>query len=158
MARLLIALASLTLAAGCGAAPAPPIELDGLWSAGPAACSEDVGVRFTPDAIVAAYQDQQEILFAAPRYEVLGDEPFRVRIEYRLPHAGVRGVAGARGVLVLAQADDGALSTESHALLDGRTGAARMRLKDDPATTLLALEPCGPRRGRGVGLRGLTAR
>jgi len=158
MARMLIALASLTLAAGCGPAPAPPLELDGLWSAGPAACSEDVGVRFTAEAIVAAYQDQEETLFAAPRYAVLDGDPFRVRIEYRLPRAGGRGVAGARGVLVLAQAEDGALSAESHALLDGRTGAARLRLRDDPATKLLALEPCGPRRGRGVGLRGLTAR
>lgn len=157
MARVLFALAALALASGCGGASAPPVELDGLWSSGPAACAADVGVRFTPGAIVAAYEDQSETLFAQPQYQVVSNEPFRVRIEYRLPRRpGGGGVAGARGVLVVAETEDGRLMAESHSMRDGRTGAARMRMKDDPAFALLALEPCGPRRGRSPGLRGLT--
>lgn len=157
MARLLIALAGLALASGCSVS-APPAELQGLWSAGPAACAEGVGVRFNADAIVAAYQDQHEVLFARPRYEVLAGESFRVRIEYKLPRrTGAPRVAGARGVLIVSQAEDGRLAAESHALMDGRTGAARLRMRDDPATSLLALEPCGARGGRSVGLRGLTS-
>ncbi len=156
MARVLIALSLLTLACGCGA-PAPPSALAGLWSPGPAACEAQVGVRFTARAIVAAYQDQSETLFAQPRYQVLPGEPFRVRIEYALPRrAGAPRVAGAHGVLVLALGGDGALAAESHALMDGRTGAARVRLEDDPAQSLLALRPCGPRPGRATGLRGLS--
>lgn len=157
MARLLFAFAALALASGCGGASAPPAELDGLWSSGPAGCEADVGVRFTEHAIVAAYEDQNETLFAHPRYDVIDTEPFRVRIEYQLPRRpGGGGVAGARGVLVVMETDDGRLMAERHAMLDGRTGAARMRMKEDPALALLALEPCGPRRGRSPGLRGLT--
>jgi len=156
MARVLFALAALAFASGCGAS-APPAELGGLWSSGPAACAADVGVRFTSRAIVAAYQDQNETLFARPRYQVLAREPFRVRIEYRLPRRASRASDG-RGVLVVLQAEDGRLEAESHAMLDGRTGAARLRMQDDPAMSLLALAPCGPRGGRSVGLRGLTAR
>lgn len=156
---MLIALAGLALASGCGGASAPPAELGGLWSATPAACAAGVGVRFTERAIVAAYQDQNETLFARPRYEVLAGDIFRVRIEYALPHrAGGARVAGGRGVLVLAQGADGRLAAETHAILDGRTGAARLRLEGDSAKTLLALGPCGQRSGRSVGLRGLTAR
>lgn len=155
---MFIALVGLAFAAGCSP-PAPPAELQGLWSAGPAACAEHVGVRFTPHAIVAAYQEQTETLFARPRYEVLTQEPFRVRIEYQLPQrVRAAGAIGGRGVIVLAQAEDGRIEAESHALLDGRTGAARMRMQNDPAVSLFTLEPCGPTRGRGVGLRGLTSR
>lgn len=156
MARLMIALAGLALAAGCSAGAAPPAELGGLWSAGPAACEAGVGVRFAPGAIVASYQGQNETLFLQPRYQVLADnDAFRVRIEYALP-GGAR--VGGRGVLVLALNEDGSLTPETHTMLDARTGAARTRLIDDPAKALLALSPCGPARGRGVGLRGFTAR
>lgn len=156
MARFLIALGLLALACGCGAS-APPAALSGLWSPGPAACEAQVGVRFTPRAIVAAYQEQSETLFASPRYEVLAGESLRVRIEYALPRrTGAPHVAGAHGVLVLAFGADGALHAESHTLMDGRTGAARVRLEDDPAQTLLSLRPCGPRPGRATGLRGLS--
>lgn len=154
MARTLLALALAGLAAGCGGVQAPPPALHGLWGPGPAACEAGVGVRFTAGAIVAAYQDQAEPLFAAPRYEVLSADPFRVRIEYRLP----AGPGGGRGVLVLVQDEAGRLSAETHALLDARTGAARLRLEGDPAARLMALEPCGPRPGSATGLRGLSAR
>ena len=71
--------------------------------------------------------------------EVLAGEPLRVRIEYALPRrTGAPHVAGAHGVLVLAFGADGALHAESHTLMDGRTGAARVRLEDDPAQTLLS--------------------
>lgn len=153
MARMWIALAGLALAAGCSAASRPPAELDGLWSSGPAACAEGVGVRFLSDAIVAAYQDQRETLFARPRYAVLEDgQTFRVRIEYSMPS----GRAYGRGVLVVERANDGGLAAQTHALMDTRTGAAHMRLQDDPAKALLALHPCGPQHGRRGGLRGLS--
>jgi hypothetical protein len=158
MARLFFALVALTLASGCGGGSAPPAELGGLWSAGPAACAAGVGVRLESDAIVAAYQDQSETLFARPRYAVLEhDDLSRVRIESALPRRPGGPRVGGRGVLVLAQAPDGRIAADSHTLLDGRTGAARLQLEDDPAFTLLALQPCGGPRGRG-GLRGLTAR
>ncbi|MCR6645680.1 MAG: hypothetical protein NVV62_14785 [Terricaulis sp.] len=156
MARTLIALALLGLAAGCGGVSAPPQALHGLWGPSVAACEAGVGVRFTPGAVVAAYQDQAEPLFAAPRYEVLNADPFRVRIEYRLPAKA--GPGAGRGVLVLAQDEAGRLSAVTHAFLDARTGAARLRLEGDPAARLMALQPCGPRPGSATGLRGLTAR
>jgi hypothetical protein len=82
MARLILALASLAFAAGCSAGAAPPAELGGLWSAGPAACDAGVGVRFEADAIVISYQNQDETLFLQPRYSVHESaEAFRVRIE-----------------------------------------------------------------------------
>ncbi|HRE44852.1 MAG TPA: hypothetical protein PKY87_12915, partial [Terricaulis sp.] len=61
-------------------------------------------------------------------------------------------------MLVLAQDDSGRLSAVTHAFLDTRTGAARLRLEGDPAAQLMALQPCGPRPGSATGLRGLTAR
>jgi hypothetical protein len=157
MARAVPPLALLGLAlAGCAAASPPP-ELEGLWSAGPAACNAGVGVRFRADAIEAVYDREVETLFAHPRYAVEpGGDVFRVRIVYdlpRLPNGG--GARGAHGVLVLAQQPDGSLAAERHALVDARTGAARMRLVNDPAANLLSLEPCGAHpwreelRGRG---------
>jgi hypothetical protein len=153
-ARLLIALAGLSVAGACGQAP-PPVELDGLWSAGLAACEAGVGVRFGIESIEAVYDERTETLFAHPRYEVLEDgRDFRVRITYELPYVagGVRS-AGAHGVVTLARLDD-RLEPVGHALIDGRTGAARVRLVDDPVSTALSLTPCGghpwrePLRGR----------
>lgn len=145
MARRISALLGLALAAGGCAGAAPPDELDGLWSAGPAACAAGVGVRFGADAIEAVYDDEAEILFEQPRYEeVSSEDRFRVRITYALPRlpGGARS-AGAHGVIVLAQQPGGGLAPEAHTLLDPRTGAARMRLANDPAVALLTLEPCG---------------
>jgi hypothetical protein len=56
--------------------------------------------------------------------------------------AGGAHTLGARGVLVLARQPDGSISPERHTLIDGRTGAARARIIDDPAAVLL-LQPCG---------------
>lgn len=145
MARAAIALFGLVLA-GCAAAKAgPPAELNSLWSAGPAACAAGVGVRFRSDAIEAVYDDEVETLFERPRYhlEHVG-EAFRVRIVYDLPRAiGGPAATGAHGVLVLARQPNDGIAPIAHALLDGRTGAARVRIADDPAVALLTLEPCG---------------
>ncbi len=154
MARIRFAVLGVVLAAaGCGGA-APPTELAGLWSAGAAACAAGVGVRFERDAILAVYDRQAETLFAKPRYQIIapGDD-FRVRIEYRLPRmaGGARSV-GARGVLVLARRGEG-LAPATHNLADGRTGAVRLRVADDPAAALLTLIPCGDHPWR-EGLRG----
>jgi hypothetical protein len=154
-APLLIALAGLSVAGACGQTP-PPVELNGLWSAGLAACEAGVGVRFGMESIDAVYDDEQtETLFAHPKYEVLDDgRDFRVRIRYELPYVvgGARS-AGAHGVLVLARQDDRLLPV-GHTLIDGLTGAARVRLVDDPVDNALSLTPCGahpwrePLRGR----------
>lgn len=156
MPRLRLALVGLALLAGCGGGVRTPSELGGLWSAGQAACAAGVGVRFTPEAIEAVYDEQRETLFARPRYQVLErGEQFRVRIVYELPHRpGGARIAGARGVLVLVR-DEDRIELASHAMMDGRTGAARMRIGDDPVSAALSLEPCGPHPWRG-GLRGLT--
>jgi len=157
-ARTAVLSAALLAFAGC-ARERPPAELGGLWSAGQAACAAGVGVRFTEDAIEAVYENQRETLFASPRYRLEGrGDAFRVRIQYDLPHrpGGARGL-GARGVLVLARDDAGRLAPVRHNMLDGRTGAARLRFVDDPAVAALSLEPCGPHPWRG-GLRGLSTR
>lgn len=151
--RLLTALLCLALA-GCAGAR-PPEELAGLWSAGSAACTAGVGVRFRGDAIQAVYDRQVETLFAEPRYEVEDrGEHFRVRITYDLPSiaGGVRA-AGARGELVLARQPNGGLAPAAHALIDTRTGTTRLRIAGDPVATLMTLEPCGPHPWR-EGLRG----
>ncbi len=141
MARSPIALLGLALAACAGASP--PQELAGLWSAGPAACAAGVGVRFRADSIQAVYEDGIETLFANPRYEIEPGDTFRVRIVYDLPEVtGGAHTEGARGVLVLARQRDGSIAPERHTLIDGRTGAARTRILDDPAAVLL-LQPCG---------------
>lgn len=143
MARAAIALFSLLLA-GCAGAR-PPEELAGLWSAGPAACANGVGVRFGEEAIEAVYDDETETLFSRPHYEIQerNAEAFRVRIVYELPRINGAGAAGAHGVLILARQADGSIAPEAHTLLDGMTGAARVRLSNDPAQALLTLEPCG---------------
>lgn len=145
MARAILTLLCLCLAAaGCGGR-APPRELAGLWGADVAPCAAGVGVRFGANAIEMIYRDETEQLFARPSYAVLsrGDR-FRVRITYDLPHiaGGVRE-PGGRGTIVLAQQQSGGIAPESHNLIDGRTGAARVRISDDPAATLLSLVPCG---------------
>jgi hypothetical protein len=152
-ARQFIAWLGLSVAAGCGASQPPPAELSGLWSAGPAACSAGVGVEFGAEAIDAVYEDERQTLFQHPRYQVeaAGDE-FRVRITYDLPRmaGGARSV-GAYGVVVLAR-EGATIAPVSHNLVDPRTGAARLRIADDPAVTALTL--CGdhpwrePLRGR----------
>lgn len=146
--------------AGCGAAAAPPRELAGLWSAGPAACAAGVGVQFGADAIAAVYDRRRETLFDHPRYTIESDldERLQVRIAYDLPHrtGGARSV-GAYGVLVLQQSADGGLEVESHNLLDPRTGAARVQIVDDPAADVLRLQPCGEEGWRAA-LRGRRER
>jgi hypothetical protein len=156
MRRRFIFLACSLILAGCGGSR-PPAELAGLWSAGPAACEAGIGIRFTSEAIEAVYDERSETLFANPRYVMEGDgDGRRVRIAYDLPHrpGGVRTV-GARGMIVLTRGPDGRIIPETHNLLDGRTGAARLRIADDPARELLTLQPCGPNPWS-VGLRGLS--
>lgn len=153
--RRLIACLALTVAGGCNSSQPPPAELAGLWSAGPAACAAGVGVEFGAEAISAVYEDDRQVLFQHPRYHVEGrDERFRVRITYELPRipGGARS-AGAHGILVLAR-EGAVIAPVSHALVDPRTGAARLRIENDPAVTALTLTPCGdhpwqePLRGR----------
>lgn len=156
MKRALIALAGLLLAAGCGG-DEPPAELAGLWSANQAACAAGVGVQFGPRAIAAVYREQREVLFGRPRYRVESRNPFRVRILYQLPRPAGGARSGAFGELVLVRDAEGGLAPARHAIVDARTGAARVRIADDPAAVALTLEPCGPNRWRG-GLRGLSAR
>lgn len=144
-AGTLTALIGMALTAASCSAARPPEELHGLWSAGPAACAAGVGVRFNADAIEVIYERQTEVLFARPRYHVeAGGDDFRVRIRYDLPHmpGGARSL-GAHGVLILARQADGSIAPETHTLVDVRTGAARLRIADDPARTVLTLEPCG---------------
>lgn len=146
--RLFIAWLGLALAAGCGNARPPP-ELDGLWSTGAASCEAGVGVRFQSNAIEAVYNNDHQTLFANPRYQVMSvGEAFRVRILYDLPRApgGVRTV-GAHGVVILARRPGG-IAPVSHNLVDPLTGAVRMRIDNDPATTALTLVPCGERAWR----------
>lgn len=153
--RQLIAWLALSVAGGCGASQPPPAELAGLWSAGPAACAAGVGVEFGAEAIAAVYEDERDVLFQHPRYHVEGrDEQFRVRITYDLPRVpgGARS-AGAYGIVVLAR-EGATIAPVTHALVDPRTGAARLRIENDPAVTALTLTPCGnhpwqePLRGR----------
>lgn len=154
--RAIIAWLGVALAAGC-ARSAPPPELDGLWSPSEAACAAGVGIRFTPEAIEAVYHGEAEVLFAAPVYDLeRGGEAFRVRITYALPRpVGGAAVVGARGVLVLERAG-GRLEAAAHNLIDHRTGAARLRIEDDPAMMTMSLQPCG-RHPWGDELRGLSA-
>lgn len=157
MARSLIAALGLSLAVANCTEFGPPAELSGLWSAGPAACAAGVGVHFGPKAIEVVYDGQSETLFERPRYRREGGgDTLRIRIVYDLPHPpGGARVLGARGVLVLARQADGGIAPEAHNLIDGRTGAARLRISDDPAVALLTLAPCGAHpwredlRGRG---------
>jgi hypothetical protein len=155
-ARTFMALIGLALAtAGCGGAP--PRELSGLWSAGQASCAAGVGVRFTSDAIEAVYDERREVLFEHPRYQRIGQSPFRVRIIYDLPRLpGGAHVAGARGLLVLTRQPDGTIVPQVHNLLDARTGAARLPLRDDPAVAALTLAPCAGESGAAA-LRGRDA-
>jgi hypothetical protein len=154
-ARLLIASLGLSVAAGCTSSQPPPAELSGLWSAGPAACDAGVGIEFGAEAISAVYDEERQDLFQHPRYEVeaVGDE-FRVRIRYDLPRVagGARSV-GAHGVVVL-EREGATISPVSHILVDPRTGAARLRIADDPAATALTLTPCGNHPWREEPLRG----
>jgi hypothetical protein len=144
MQRAAALLFLIFLAPSCAAPARPPPELDGLWSAGPAACAAGVGVRFKADTIEFVYEDATETLFDRPRYklESRGDT-FRVRIIYDLPRVtGGTRVAGAYGVVVLAQ-QGGGLAPVTHTIIDARTGSARLRIANDPAVTALTLSPCG---------------
>ena len=158
MGRLRLLAGSLALALAACAGPRPPEELSGLWSAGPAACEAGVGVRFRGDAIEAIYDTQVETLFARPRYAVEAEgDTFRVRITYDLPRiaGGVRS-SGAHGVLVLARQPSGGIAPSRHALVDGRTGATRTRIDNDPVLRLMTLAPCGAHPWR-EGLRGRSS-
>lgn len=154
-ARLFLVLGLGLAAAACGGS-APPRELHGLWSAGQAACAAGVGVRFGSDAIQAVYDQQRETLFEHPTYEVEGHgDAFRVRISYELPRRpGGAHVVGARGSLVLVRDGRGGIVPEAHNLIDGRTGAARVQLDNDPALAVLSLKPCGEDHPFREGLRG----
>jgi hypothetical protein len=157
MKRAAVHLAGLCLAlAGCTSAP-PPQQLGGLWSAGEAACAAGVGVRFDADAIRIVHERMQETVFANPSYRVLdAGEPFRVQITYDLPHVpGGLEEPGARGILVITRRPDGALRAVTHNLIDGRTGAARARIGEDPAKKLLSLRPCTD--AGALELKGLSA-
>ena len=142
--RSLLALCLAFTVGGCGGS-APPAELSGLWSAGDAACSAGVGIRFGREAIAAFYERQRETLFHRPRYQIEGaGRAFRVRVHYQLPaRPGGARSSGAEGVLVLVRSPDGELQVASHNLLDARTGAARVRIVNDPAVQVLQLKPCG---------------
>lgn len=146
MKRAVALLSVIFLISACSAGKArPPAELDGLWSAGPAACAAGVGVRFQPDSVEVVYEDETQTLFDHPRYKLESSgQSFRVRITYELPHvAGGARVAGARGVLVLARQPDGSIAPITHSIIDARTGAARSRIGNDPAAQALTLSPCG---------------
>jgi hypothetical protein len=145
MQRAMALLSVCFLASACAGPPHPPAELDGLWSAGAAACAAGVGVRFQSDAVEVVYDDETQTLFDHPRYKLESSgRSFRVRITYELPHVtGGARVAGARGVLVLARQPDGGLAPLTHSIVDARTGAARMRIADDSAVQALTLAPCG---------------
>jgi len=129
----------------CAERSHPPADLSGLWSAGPAACAAGVGVRFGAEAIEVVYEDETQTLFDHPRYKLESSgETFRVRIIYDLPRVtGGARVAGAHGVLVLARQPDGSIAPVTHSISDARTGAARMRIAEDPAVQALTLAPCG---------------
>jgi hypothetical protein len=135
----------LCLTPACAGPEPPPAELGGLWSAGPAACEAGVGVRFGAQAIEVVYEDETQTLFAAPRYRLESSgETFRVRITYALARVtGGARAAGSHGVLVLARQPDGGIAPTMHSLVDSRTGAARLRIADDPAVRALTLSPCG---------------
>jgi len=145
MQRATALLFVLCLAPACAGPSSPPPELGGLWSAGPAACAAGVGVRFNTDAIEVVYEDETATLFEHPRYELESSgQSFRVRITYSLPRVtGGARVAGTHGVVVLARQPSGGIAPLTHAIVDGRTGSARLRLADDPAVTALTLAPCG---------------
>lgn len=139
---LLFVLWATLASAGCVRSN-PPAELAGLWSSGPAACAAGVGVRFGADAIDVVYDDEAEPLFQRPRYEVFGEGAFRVRITYDLPRVtGGASVAGARGMIVLAEGPDGGIAPIGHSLIDARTGSAHVRFVHDPAVQALTLRPC----------------
>ena len=157
MQRAMALLSVIFLVSACAERSHPPAELSGLWSAGPAACAAGVGVRFEADAIQVVYEDETQTLFDHPRYNLESSgETFRVRITYELPRVtGGARVAGAHGVLVLARKPDGRIAPLMHSISDARTGAARMRIGDDPAAQALTLEPCGAHPWR-EDLRGRT--
>lgn len=157
MKRALALLFVCFVASACAGPPHPPAELNGLWSAGPAACAAGVGVRFQSDAVEVVYEDETQTLFDHPRYTPEGSgQSFRIRIVYELPRvAGGTRVAGAHGVLVLARQPDGGLAPLTHSIIDARTGAARMRIADDSAVRALTLAPCGAHPWR-EDLRGRT--
>jgi hypothetical protein len=157
MQRAMALLSLVLLASACAGPSHPPAELNGLWSAGPAACAAGVGVRFQADAIEVVYEDATQILFDHPRYNLESSgQTFRVRITYDLPRVtGGARVAGAHGVLVLARQPNGGLAPINHSIIDARTGAARMRIGDDPAVQALTLSPCGAHPWR-EDLRGRT--
>ena len=136
---------TLVAVSACAEPSRPPAELDGLWSAGPAACAAGVGVRFLSDTVQIIYENETQTLFDNPRYSLeSAGEAFRVRIIYDLPRvAGGARVAGAYGVLVLARQPNGGLAPLTNSIVDARTGAARMRIGDDPAVGALTLSPCG---------------
>lgn len=139
--RLAAAFALCLLIAGCGGGP--PKQLEGMWSAGPAACAAGIGLEFRGDTVDAVYVDDRDVLFARPRYQVVrAADPFRVRIRYDLPgHA--RGAG--EGVLVLERQEDGRLLPLSHRFENTLTGAVRVSIGPDPIVRAFAVQPCDER-------------
>lgn len=132
-----LAILCLLLLSACTGGQAPPRQLAGMWSAGPAACAARIGLEFGPQAVEAVYVDEREALIVRPRYEVLQDEPFRVRIRYRLPAA-----RGGEGVIELARGADGWLRPTAHRFENGLTGAVRLSIGQDPMLQAMTVRPC----------------
>lgn len=126
---------------GCSSGGAPPRQLAGMWSAGPAACSARIGLEFGAEAIEAIYVDEREALVERPRYEVIQDEPFRVRIRYRLPgNAAVR--RSGEGIIDLERIRDGSLRPVAHRFENELTGAVRLSIGADPMVQAMTVRPC----------------
>lgn len=141
--RASAAILTLCLASSACAPSAPPRDLDGLWSAGPAACEAGVGLRFGADAIEAVYDGEAETLFDQPRYRTERRHgALYVRIRYELPSESAHGAS--YGELVLRRRNDGWLTPVSNRWIDARTGAARLRIGDDPLKDALTVRPCAP--------------
>lgn len=112
-----------------------------MWSAGPAACSARIGLEFGAEAIEAIYVDEREALVERPHYEVIQDEPFRVRIRYRLPGGPAVRRTG-EGIIDLERISDGSLRPVAHRFENDFTGAVRMSIGADPMVQAMTVRPC----------------
>jgi hypothetical protein len=118
-------------------------------------------MTFESDAVRLFDGEAETTLLAAPRFRVRRDEGVRiVEIRYRLPSrpGGVSAAAG-RGVVVLAEQEDGALVHRGERFEDARTGAVWAPLNAEEAALAAAFPiiPCaGP--AFDTGLRGAGGR
>jgi hypothetical protein len=146
MQRAMALLFVTLLASACAQPSHPPAELNGLWSAGPAACAAGVGVRFEGDAIQVVYEDETQTLFDHPRYKLESSgESFRVRITYESAARDRRGACCRVLTACSCWRDSRMVGSRplTHSIIDARTGSARMRIGDDSAVQALTLAPCG---------------